>query len=169
MGLTKVNVKSNAPVDVVYEVAHRPYDFVHAMPNIKKIRMLKEDKKHSYSKSEWVLDVPLPKILGEISWIKDAYWNDDDRRCDISLSRDSRGIVKGIKGLWVFSPCPQGTDMNMTVDLTVKHFMIGANTTMMIDKLFRQNLESLMAAIGAEAEKRVAAGGHGRPAMSAAV
>ena len=141
MGLIKLQVKSKAPVDVVYEIAHQTPDFVNVMPNIKKIRKLEENKDHTYSKTEWVLDVPLPKILGEVSWIKDAHWNDSVRKCDISLNRDSRGIVKRIKGLWMFTPCLEGTDMSMKMDLTVKHFLIGSNTTMMIDKLFKNNME----------------------------
>lgn len=156
MGLTQLQVKSKAPVDVVYEIAHKPYDFVDVMPNIKQIRKLEENDEHTYSKSEWVLDVPLPKILGEISWIKDAHWDDGIRKCDISLNRDSRGIVKKIKGLWTFAPCPEGTNMSMKMELTVKHFLIGSNTTMMIDMLFKKNMECLMRAIAAEAEKRVA-------------
>jgi hypothetical protein len=154
MGLIQLQVKSNAPVEVVYEIAHQPFDFVDVMPNIKKIRKIEENEEHTYSKTEWVLDVPLPKILGEISWIKDAHWNDKIRKCDISLNRDSKGIVKRIKGLWTFTPCPEGTNMSMNMDLTVKHFLIGSNTTMMIDILFKKNMESLMQAIGAEAEKR---------------
>jgi hypothetical protein len=154
MGLIQLQVKSNAPVDVVYEIAHQPINFVDVMPNIKKIRKLEENKDHTYSKTEWVLDVPLPKILGEVSWIKDAYWNDETRKCDIRLNRDSKGIVKKIKGLWKFTPCQDGTDMSMSMDLTVKHFLIGSNTTKVIDMLFRKNMESLMKAISAEAEKR---------------
>ena len=159
MGLIKMQVQSYAPVEVVYEIAHQILDFVDSMPHIKNIRKLEENKEHTYSKTEWVLDVPLPKILGEVSWIKDAHWNDTVRKCDISLNRDSRGIVKKIKGLWKFTPCPEGTDMSMNMDLTVKHFLIGSNITMMIDTLFRKNMESLMLAIGAAAEKRVNANG----------
>jgi len=159
MGLIRLQVKSKAPVDVVYEIAHQTPDFVDVMPNIKKIRKLEENRERTYSKTEWVLDVPLPKILGEVSWIKDAHWNDSVRKCDISLNRESRGIVKRIRGLWKFTPCQDGTDMSMNMDLTVKHFLIGAGTTAMIDTLFRKNMESLMQAIGTEAEKRAAAGG----------
>ena len=159
MGYIQLRVKSKAPVDIVYEIAHQPFNFVHVMPNIKKIRKLEENKDRTYSKTEWVLDVPLPKILGEVSWIKDARWNDDIRKCDIKLHRDSRGIVKKVKGLWQFTPCQDGTDMSMDMDLTVKHFLIGASTTNMIDTLFRKNMECLMKAIGAEAEKRVTANG----------
>jgi len=155
MGLIKLNVKSKAPVDLVYEIAHLAPDFVCVMPNIRKIRMLEENNEHTYSKTEWVLDVPLPKILGEVSWIKDAYWNDSVKKCDISLNRDSRGIVKRIKGLWNFIPCQDGTDMIMSMDLTVKHFLIGSSTSQMIDKLLKQNIECLMTAISAEAEKRI--------------
>lgn len=154
MGHIKLQIKSTAPVDVVYEIAHQPLDFVDAMPHIRKIRKLEENREHTYSKTEWVLDVPLPKILGEVSWKKDARWNDSVRKCEISLSRDSKGIVKRIWGLWTFNPCPEGTDMAMNMDLTVKHPLIGSNTTMMIDKLFRLNMENLMKAIGAEAERR---------------
>jgi hypothetical protein len=159
MGIIQLQVQSNAPVAVVYEIAHQPLDFVDSMPQIKKIRKLEENKEHTYSKTEWVLDVPLPKILGEVSWIKDAHWNDKVHKCDISLNRDSRGIVKRIVGLWKFTPCPEGTDMSMNMELTVKHFLIGSNITNMIDTLFRKNMESLMQAIGAEAEKRVNANG----------
>lgn len=155
MGNIKLQVKAKAPVEVVYEIAHNPLKFVDVMPNIKKIRKLEENKDSTYSKTEWVLDVPLPKILGEVSWIKDAHWNDDNHKCDIRLNRDSRGVVKSIKGLWKFTPCPEGTDMSMNMELTVKHFLIGSNTSNMIDVLFRKNMERLMEAIGEEAEKRV--------------
>ncbi|MFA6449505.1 MAG: SRPBCC family protein [bacterium] len=153
MGLIKLQVKSKAPVEVVYEIAHQPINFVDVMPNIKRIRQLEENNDHTYSKTEWVLDVPLPKILGEVSWIKDAHWNDNKRLCDISLNPDSKGIVKRIKGLWKFIPCQDGTDMSMSMDLTVRHILIGANTTNIIDMLFRKNMENLMKAICAEAEK----------------
>jgi len=154
MGLIKLQVKSKAPVDMAYEIAHQTPDFVRALPNIKRIRKIEENEQRTYSKTEWVLDVPLPKILGEVSWIKDALWDDERRKCDIRLNRDSKGIVKRVKGLWVFSPCQDGCVMNMDMDLTVQHFLIGPATTAMIDKLFRKNMESLMQAIGAEAEKR---------------
>lgn len=157
MGLIQLQVKSKAPVNVVYEIARHPANFVHAMPNIKKIRKLEEAKDLTYSKTEWVLDVPLPKILGEVSWIKDARWNDEARKCDITLNRDSKGIVKRVKGIWKFIPCQDGTEMSMKMDLTVRHFLIGSTTTMMIDKLFKTNMENLMKAIGAEAEKRIKA------------
>jgi hypothetical protein len=159
MGVTRLQVKSKAPVEVVYEIAHHPFDFVKVMPNIKRIRKLEENAERTYSKTEWVLDVPLPKILGEISWIKDAHWDDNLRKCDISLNRDSKGIVKGIKGLWMFAQCPEGTDMTMSMDLTVKHFLIGTATSMTIDVLFKKNMECLMRAIGSEAEKRIGRGG----------
>jgi uncharacterized membrane protein len=154
MGLIKLQVKTKAPVDMVYEIAHQTPDFVRALPNIKRIRKLEENQQRTYSKTEWVLDVPLPKILGEVSWIKDALWDDESRKCDIRLNRDSKGIVKRVIGLWKFSPCQDGSEMSMNMDLTVQHFLIGPATTSMIDKLFRKNMESLMQAICAEAEKR---------------
>lgn len=138
----------------MYEIAHQTPDFVRALPNIKRIRKLEENQQRTYSKTEWVLDVPLPKILGEVSWIKDAMWDDASRKCDIRLNRDSKGIVKRVIGLWKFSQCQDGCVMSMDMDLTVQHFLIGPATTAMIDKLFRKNMESLMLAIGAEAEKR---------------
>lgn len=157
MGLIELKVKSAAPAELVYEIAHHAPEFVDAMPNIRRIRMLAENKDRSYSKSEWVLEVPLPKILGEVSWIKDAHWNDTGLKCDISLNRDSRGIVKRIKGLWEFMPRHHGTDMVMSVDLTVKHFLIGESTSLMIDKLLKKNIECLMIAISEQAERRNAA------------
>lgn len=153
MGHININVKSKAPLDIVYDIAHRTYDFVDVLPNIRRIRKLEENKNRTYSKTEWVLDFPLPKILGEISWIKDAHWEDTENKCNFCLNRNSKGIVKYINGQWYFKECPEGTDMRMNVDLTVEHFLIGGHTKMMIDKILKTNLESLLKAISEEAEK----------------
>jgi hypothetical protein len=157
MGQINLNVKSRAPVDIVYDIAHQTYDFVDALPNIRRIRKLEVSKDRTYSKTEWVLDFPLPKILGEISWIKDAHWEDNEHKCKFILNRNSKGIVKYINGQWYFKECPDGTEMRMNVDLTVKHFLIGTYTRMTIDKILENNLESLLKAISAEAEKRYVA------------
>jgi hypothetical protein len=152
MGLIELQVQSNAPVHVVYELAHSATDFVDVMPNIKEIRKLSQNEDHSYSKTQWVLDFPLPALFGELSWVKDTFWNDDGRMCDIRLNPDCRSIVKRIDGKWTFRPLPLGCEMSMNMYVKVSHPLVGRKTKATIDALMATNIENLMKAISRKAE-----------------
>ena len=157
MGLIEMKTTSAAPVDVVYNLAHSVRDFVYAMPNIKDVRRLDPENDPSFARTRWILDVPLPAIFGELSWVKDAFWDDAARTCDIRLSPSSRGVVKGIDGAWAFTPCDQGTLIQMRMTVTVNHPLIGHKTRETIDTLMKKNIQCLMQAIAERAEQHAAA------------
>ena len=159
MGLIDLQTTSAAPVHVVYDMAHSVRDFVYAMPNIKDVRRMDPENDPAFARTRWVLDVPLPAIFGELSWVKDAFWDDAARACAIRLSPGSRGVVKGIDGTWAFSACARGTLIHMRMNVTVAHPLIGHKTRETIDTLMKKNIACLMQAIAERAEQHAAPAG----------
>ncbi|MFA6448383.1 MAG: SRPBCC family protein [bacterium] len=147
-----VRVRSRAPLDNLFALAQTAYDFVDAMPNIKKIMVLEETEDRKRSKAEWILDVPIPGRFGKMAWIKEASWDDANHKCDIRLSPDYKGIVKKLDGTWKFTPCGDGTEMNMLMDFRVSHPLVSRRVHDIFVGIMKKNLESLMLAIKRKAE-----------------
>lgn len=152
MGLINILVESTAPVELLYDIAHSSYDFVGAMPNIKEIILLEETTDKTFSRAEWVLDVPLPGRFGRLAWTKDARWRDDAMKCDINLSPGYNGVVKKIDGSWNFIPGDRGTKMKFDMDFLIKHPLVSRRVHDIFDGIMKTNLKNLMIAVKHKAE-----------------
>ena len=151
MGRIRVSAVAKAPVEEVFRIGRRVYDFVEFLPNIKDIRPIEESEDGNYSKSEWILDVPVISSYGKLSWPQEIFWNEaPNARFRISPEYD--GIVRRFDGTWINKPVAKGTEMTMDVEFKVVHPLVNPFVHKIFDGLMKNNLEALLKVVRKKAE-----------------
>jgi hypothetical protein len=154
MGRIKVSAVAKAPIENVFQIGRKVYEYVEYLPNIREIKPITDSDDGNYSKAEWILDVPILSSRGykKLSWPQEIYWNETPNACRFRICPEYDGIVRRFDGNLFLKPSARGTDMAMDIVFKVEHPLVNPLVHKIFDGLMKRNLESLLHVIKKKAE-----------------
>ena len=135
MPTLELEVRVDAPRDVVYEIAKDVESFPSFMPDVESIVVLERSPDGSRTLTKWV--GLIPEFRQKIRWTEEDLWNNADYTCDF---RQTEGEYHEYSGEWQFEEREAGTTMfRSTLTYEIEIPLIGPVLTRVIAKKMRDN------------------------------
>ncbi len=135
-----------APVEEVYALARDIERFPEFMDDVEEVAILEQTPERQVSR--WVGVVK--EFNRRIRWTEEDFWDQENRVCDFELIE---GDFSAYRGRWEFRPASEGTEAYLRVEYDYNIPLIGALIKKILLKKMQQNIDSMLAALKAEAEK----------------
>ena len=150
MGVVVSSVNINAPVDEVFALARKVEDFPGFMPDVKTVEV-RERRDDGYTKTYWEAIASIQKIMKVVRWEEEEKWDAENRTCTFA---QTRGDYKHYKGDWKFEESGDITQVELTVDYDLGLPLIGPLIKKLLDKIMRENCDSMLNALKEKAETK---------------
>ncbi len=150
MGVVMSTIEIKAPVKDVFGLAQRVEDFPAFMPDVKTVE-LRERRDDGYSRTYWEAVVSIQSINKVVRWEEEEHWNSGDMTCAFN---QTKGDYKSYSGEWRIEPSDGGSRVTLKVDFDLGLPLVGALINKLLDKLMRENCDSMLAALKERAEHR---------------
>jgi len=135
-----------APVERVYAIARDIERFPQFMEDVDEVEILEQTEERQVSR--WAAAVK--EFNRQIRWTEEDFWNAEDRSCEFRMIE---GDFSEYSGTWKFEPAGEGTKATLVVNYAYNVPLIGALIQGVLKKKTQQNIDSMLAAIKAEAEQ----------------
>ncbi|HEY3397995.1 MAG TPA: SRPBCC family protein [Armatimonadota bacterium] len=149
MPIVESTVAIAAPLDQVYALARDIERFPEFMADVEEVKILEQTPERQVSR--WV--GVIRELKRTLTWTEDDFWNDAEARCDF---RQIEGDFTTYSGSWEFKRTPEGTQVRLAVEYTYEVPLIGALIQNILRKKMQANIDSMLAALQAEAQRRQA-------------
>jgi ribosome-associated toxin RatA of RatAB toxin-antitoxin module len=149
MGMVISEIEIIAPIKEVFELAQKVEDFPKFMPDLQKVEVL-ERRPDGYCRSYWEAIASVQNIKKVIHWEEEEKWNHDDFTASFS---QTKGDYKSYGGLWELTTDAGVTKVKLTVDYDLGLPLIGPLINKLLDKLMKENCDSMLKALKEQAEK----------------
>lgn len=130
----------------VFAIARDIERFPEFMSDVKSVRIT--EKSDTAQVSEWV--ALISKFRIEVKWTEEDIWDEETLTC---RWRQTKGDFQQYDGVWSFAPDPAGTRMQLTIDYVYEVPLLGPILKALVAKLMQENVDTMLAALKAEAEK----------------
>jgi ribosome-associated toxin RatA of RatAB toxin-antitoxin module len=148
MGVVTSRIEIEAPLKDVFALAHKVEDYPAFMPDVKTVEV-RDRRDDGYSLTYWEALVSIQSINKVIRWEEEAQWNIDDMKCVFS---QTKGDYKSYTGEWNFQSTDTGSIVELKVDFDLGLPLVGALINKLLDKLMRENCDSMLKALKEKAE-----------------
>jgi len=144
-----------APLDIVWELAQDVEKLPDIMPDLEKVRVL-ERKIETPVTTRVVTDWKgrIKQFNRKIEWTEEDIWNSEQHTCHFW---QLRGDFTEYRGEWGFQDVDGATRAYLIVEYKFEIPLIGAMMQKVVQKLMRDNSDTMLQALQQEAERRVAA------------
>lgn len=147
MAVVESSTVIHAPVEKVMALARDVERFPEFMENVLSVEILEEEP-NGRVVSRWKAAIPELRISE--TWTEEDRWDEEERTCRF---RQVEGNYKTYEGLWTFSPVPEGTRFDSTLDIEYDVPLIGPLIKGIVAKKAKENLDATLAAIKKRAEE----------------
>lgn len=148
MGVVVSSVDINAPVGQVFDLARKVEDFPEFMPDVKTVEV-RERRDDGYTRTYWEAITSIQKIVKVIRWEEEENWDSENLSCSFA---QTKGDYKHYKGGWKFEDNGGSTQVVLTVDYDLGLPLIGPLIKKLLDKLMKENCDSMLNALKEKAE-----------------
>jgi len=116
------------------------------MEDVEEVEVLEQTADRQVSR--WVGNVK--QFNRRIQWTEEDFWDPQARRCEF---RQIEGDFSAYSGVWEFRAVPEGTEAYLQITYEYNIPLIGPLIKKIVHKMMQQNIDSMLAALKAEAEK----------------
>lgn len=146
MPVVTAEVNVAAPAERVYELAKGVERFPEFMSDVESVEVLSREGNTSVTR--WVGKIK--EFNRTIQWTERDRWFDDEMRCEFEQTKGDFGLYRGI---WEFRRDEGGTFVSLHLEYDYHVPLIGSLLKAIIFNKMKQNCQSMLDALKAEAEK----------------
>lgn len=146
MATVESEVRVEAPVASVYEIARNIERFPEFMDDVVEVEIIEQTEERQVSR--WV--GLIEEFNRTLKWTEEDYWDPETRSCRFEMIE---GDFTAYSGTWTFEEDNGTTVAKLIVDYEYAIPLIGPLIKKLLHKKVQQNCDNMLAAIKAEAEK----------------
>jgi ribosome-associated toxin RatA of RatAB toxin-antitoxin module len=135
-----------ATPETVFQVARDIQRYVEHMGNIESVKVIHDDGVTRIT--EWV--AKLPMLERELHWLEKDVWDVTSLTCEFEMVE---GDMDHYSGRWSFERHGDGTLMKLTISYEYQVPLIGQLLQKLIEKVVRDNADSILNAVKEASEK----------------
>lgn len=136
----------NAPIETVYAIARDIERFPEFMEDVESVEILEQTEERQVSRWSSIIK----EFNRTIKWTEVDYWDDEAKTC---RWEQTEGDFSSYEGTWEFiANSDNETVAKLEIDYEYNVPLIGALIKAIVKKKMQANVESMLAAIKAEAE-----------------
>ena len=146
MPTVKSQIEVNAPVDKVYATARNIERFPEFMEDVLSVEILEQTPERQVSRWSSIIK----EFNRTIKWTEVDYWDDEAKTC---RWEQTEGDFSKFEGTWEFVAAGDNETLaKLEIEYEYNVPLIGALIQNLVKKKMQSNVESMLAAIKAEAE-----------------
>lgn len=138
-------VRIDAPVDRVFEIARDIEAFPEFMDDVEEVEILEQTSERQVSR--WV--GLIEEFKRTIEWTEEDFWSVEKHTCDFEMLE---GDFTGYSGRWTFEEDNGGTVAKLVVDYEYNIPLIGPLIKKLLHAKVQENCDNMLAAIKDRAE-----------------